>query len=85
MDTKTTSAERLDELDAERFRDMLASPPFALFLARVVAEAERARDTCAGQTDLPELYRAQGAVRALRAVLAIPARILEEIRPKKRT
>ena len=85
MNAKTIPAERLDELDAERFRDMLASPSFSLVLARINAELERTRDACAKETELPALYRAQGAVTAWRAILTIPQTILTEIRAKKRT
>jgi len=85
MDTKTLPDERLDGLDAERFRDMLASPSFALLRTRIGAEFVRAKEACAQATVPHDIYRAQGSVAALRAVLAMPETILDEMRPKKRT
>ena len=85
MDTKTLPDERLDGIDAERFRDMLALESFAILWKRILAEMERSREACSQQTEPRDIYRAQGAAGALRAVLAMPETILAEMRPKKRT
>lgn len=77
--------DRLDELDAERFSDMVASPPFALLWKRVLAELRRSCDACSAASEPLEVYRAQGRVAAYKAVLDMPATILSEIRAKKRT
>jgi len=82
---KTTADERLDGIDAERFSDMLHSHAFAILWKRVLAETERSRTDCTAMTELPEVYRAQGAVAALRSVLAMPETILAEMRTKKST
>ena len=79
MDPKPLPSARLDSLDAERFRDMVASPPFALLRARLEAELERARGACEGHEERVALYRAQGRCAALRTALALPALILKEI------
>jgi hypothetical protein len=78
MESKLNTSERLDHLDAERFRDMLASPSFLTLTARIEAELERKRELCE-RLDKIGLYRAQGSVAALRTVLALPAQILKEI------
>ncbi len=74
--------ERLDALDLERFEDMIASPPFALFQARVTAELERARTDCETVIGDVQVCRAQGRCAALRTVLALPAIVAKEIRAK---
>ena len=79
MDPKTLPATRLDSLDAERFRDMVASPPFALFRARIEAELERARGDCEVAAEPRAVTLAQGRSAALRTALALPALILKEI------
>lgn len=84
MDTKTLTDARLDGLDAERFRDMLASSSFGLLRSRIAAELERARETCMTATKRTDIHRAQGSAAAYRAVLAMPAAILNEMQPKKR-
>lgn len=84
MEAKVTSSERLDQLDAERFRDMLASPPFDILRKRITAELERARMDCERQTNIRDLRRAQGVTSGLRTVLALPEQILKEIESRKR-
>jgi hypothetical protein len=79
VEAKITVSPRLDQLDAERFREMLASPPFQLLMARLHAELERARTTCERDNETRDLHRAQGAAGALRSALALPAMILAEI------
>jgi len=83
METKAAPIDRLDALDAERFRDMLASPPFVLLKERVTKEWERAREACAQETELRDIYRAQGRVAALRVALDLPNLILKEIEKRK--
>lgn len=83
MDTKRLPDERLDGLDAERFRDMLASTSFGLLRSRIAAELERAREACTTATERTDIHRAQGSAAALRAVLAMPKTILNEMEPKK--
>lgn len=73
---------RHDSLDTERFEAMLASPPFALYQARISAELERARTDCETQCELV-LARAQGQAKAFRTALELPAMMLAEMRRKK--
>lgn len=80
MEARLTPANRLDQLDAEQFRDMLASEPFQRVMARIRAELERARESCAGEDDELKLRRAQGAAAALRMALGLPEQILAEIK-----
>jgi hypothetical protein len=80
MRAKFTPINRLDQLDAERFRDMIESPPFQLLISRVQAELERACETCVTGNDELAIRRAQGAAAQLRTVLRLPAQVLEEIK-----
>lgn len=75
-----TPTTRLDQLDAEALRDVIGSAPFALVQKRIASELERARTVCETCKDTIELYRAQGAALALRAVLGIPANLLAEMK-----
>jgi hypothetical protein len=75
--------DRLDHLDAERFRDMMASAPFQLLRTRIEMELGRALAICEGQDDIRLLRRAQGQAAALRCVLGLPIQILSEIERKK--
>jgi hypothetical protein len=84
MDTKLTVAPRHDPRDAERFRDMLASPPFQLLRGRMYAELERARANCETKSDPVDVYRVQGTVSALRVVLALPDQILKEMEGQRK-
>jgi hypothetical protein len=83
MDTKTLPDARLDGLDAERFRDMLASPPFAWLWARIVNEFERSREECTKPGLPADVSFTQGRNAAYRAVLAIPKTMLDEMSPKR--
>jgi hypothetical protein len=74
--------DRKDALDIEAFDDMIASAPFAAFLARVTAELDRARGTCETASARLLVVRAQGAAQALRAVVALPARMAQEMHAK---
>jgi hypothetical protein len=82
MDTRTVPTQRLDGLEAERFREMLASPPFALLTARLKAQLEREREACERSDDRTKLLRAQGAAAALRVALGLPGQLLTEITKK---
>jgi hypothetical protein len=62
---------------------MLASPPFALYRARIAAELERARTDCETQSDVA-LTRAQGAAKALRTALELPAIMLAEMKKNQK-
>lgn len=68
-----------DKIDAERMRAMLASEPYRLISTRIKAELDRALATCECSADPVALHRAQGAIAALRTVVAIPDLILKEI------
>lgn len=70
----------LDLIDAERIADMMKSEPFRVYQSRIQAELERARGTCETSDVTAEFHRAQGASKALRTVLALPAQILAEIK-----
>lgn len=76
------TSERLDSIDEERFREMTESPSFALFRTRISAELERSRTDCEGAYGI-ELQRAQGKVKALRTVLALPGLMLSEMKAKR--
>jgi hypothetical protein len=80
VEAKTTVADRLDALDKERFEDMIASPPFALFVRRIAAELARAQNDCERKDETVSIYRAQGAAAAFRVALALPELIVKEIR-----
>jgi hypothetical protein len=82
MQTPATTSPRLDGIDAGRFADMLASPSFQLFGARIAAELERSRTDCE-MLDGVALNRAQGKVTAYRTVLDLPARMLAEMKEPK--
>jgi len=84
MENKAVVTNRLDHLDAERFREMIASPPFAIFRERIEKERDRQIDGCATADITKELRKHQGAAAALRVVLALPAQILKEIEAQKR-
>lgn len=84
MESKAIVTDRLDHLDAERFRDMIASPPFAILRNRIEQELARRIETCTTADVTKELRKAQGGAAALRTVLALPAQILKEIESQKR-
>jgi hypothetical protein len=84
MQPKLTPATRLDDLEVRRFQEMIESPSFARLWGRVKAELERARGECERADGAVELRRAQGAVKALRTVLGLPAQVMAEMAPKKR-
>jgi hypothetical protein len=71
---------RLDQLDGNKIRELLAAPAWGLIRDRVDDELQRARTECEGASEPAEIYRAQGRVKALRAVLQIPENLLREIR-----
>jgi hypothetical protein len=79
LQTPLKVTDRLDHLDAERFRDMVLSPPFQTYRRRIEAELERARGECERCDDWNEVRLAQGRAAALHAVLGLPATILGEI------
>jgi hypothetical protein len=79
VDTPAVKSDRTDHLDAERFRDMVASPPYQLIVRRLQGELERARAACERENSEREVARAQGACAALRTALHIPDIVLEEI------
>lgn len=80
MESNLKPRDRGDALDTERFENMLASPPFALYLKRVAAELERARTDCEKQDELRAIHNAQGRCASLRTVLELPAIMLREMR-----
>jgi len=84
MDTRAVTADRLDHLDAERFADMVSSPPFDILRKRLQSEMERQSRVCESAATLIDIHRAQGGVAALRAALSLPATILNEIRSQKK-
>lgn len=75
--------ERFDQLDRERFRDMVESPPFRSFQARIERELNRLREaTEAHSRSIKEIRIAQGGVAALRCVLGLPKQMIEEMKGK---
>jgi hypothetical protein len=75
-----TTAKRGHALDREEFQRMLESEPFRLVMTRIADELKRARDTCARSDEVRDLRRAQGAVAAFEAALALPARLFAEMK-----
>jgi hypothetical protein len=84
MQPTVKPSNRLDVLDIEAFEAMLGSPSFCLLKERIANELRRAQSDCESFNDVRELRRAQGAVRALRAVLTLPEAILKEMRIGRR-
>lgn len=80
MKTPLRAVNRLDSLDLERFEAMVAADPFQLFLMRVQGELSRARTDCETQDEPAAIRRAQGQVKALRTVLALPDIMIAEMR-----
>lgn len=83
MEGKIVVPDRLDGLDAERFAEMLSSPPFALFRGRIYQELERARADCETFTEPAQIHRAQGRCASLRTVVLLPEIMLREMRTRK--
>ena len=76
--------QRFDQLDRERFRDMIESPPFQILQRRIESELNRLREiTEAHARSIKEIRIAQGGVAALRVVLDLPRRVLDEMSNKK--
>ena len=84
MEPKQTVSRRLDWVDPQRFADMVGSEPFAWLMERVRHELDRERATCESSEDAQEVARAQGAVKALRMTLGLPARLSEEIKVRRK-
>jgi hypothetical protein len=82
MTTKLNSTRRFDAIDREQFKSMLISEGFQAIQQRVEAELQRAIDTCVRSSDQNIVLRAQGAAYALRTVIEMPARLLEEMLSK---
>jgi len=80
---KVTPTDRDARLGARAFEEMLRSDEFSAFLARVMAEMERARLACERSDGETDLRRAQGAVAALRTVLGLPLTLLAELKRGK--
>lgn len=74
---------RLDALDAEAFERMIDSEPFGLLKERITTELARAQADCESLAEERDLRRAQGAARALRAVLGLPDVILNSMKKRK--
>jgi len=84
MENKAVVTNRLDHLDAERFREMIASPAFVQLRDRIEKERARQMVVCVTSDVTKELRKAQGAVAALRVVLELPAQILKEIEAQRK-
>jgi hypothetical protein len=56
----------------------MGSEAFQAYQARIVNELQRATNACSNASDMVEIYRAQGAALALRAVLRIPETMARE-------
>jgi len=80
MQTPAPITNRLDALDVEAFEKMLDSKPFHVYRERISAELARAQSDCESLLEERQLRQAQGAARALRAVLGMPDMILKSIR-----
>jgi hypothetical protein len=82
MDLTVSTDERFDGLDREQFREMVESKAFRLFLVRVTREYSRTLQDAARLDEPRDIYRAQGAAMMTEAILKLPARILDEMKPK---
>jgi len=79
MTAKITPTNRWDAIDREQFRTMIESDGFKAIQDRIVAERDRAIETCIRSGDTLELPRAQGAVAALQTAIELPRRLLAEM------
>ena len=82
MEPRIKTSGRADVLEWERFRDLVASPEFAILRERIEAELERGRLALERPDDDREAARLRGVVAALRMVLVLPERLLAEMKPK---
>jgi hypothetical protein len=82
MKTPLNRDTRLDEQDAQQFERMLASSSWQIYETRLKIEYARIAVRCAEEPNLVELRRAQGAAAALQAALAMPGRILADLKKK---
>jgi hypothetical protein len=84
MTTKITN--RFDAIDIDELRHVISHEAFKTIQVRIEVELKRATETCTRSESQTEVLRAQGAVAALKAVLEIPGRLLNEMshlaRPK---
>ncbi len=80
MDTKAVQNKRTDGIDLQRFQAMIQSESWTRFRKRVEMELSRAVQACLGADSDLDVKRAQGEVRALKAVLGIPAQIENELK-----
>ena len=80
MQAKLTPVRRLDQLDAEAFKEMLDSASFQLVWARLRAMRDRELVAAASLDQVRDIRRAQGAVMALGAALALPQVLQEEFK-----
>jgi hypothetical protein len=80
MTTNVNNSNRLDGIDAERFRQMIESESFALLRKRIQQMFDTAARRCIEETDLPTLHANQGAAHCLRTILGLPEQLLGEIR-----
>lgn len=85
MDAKVVRSQRLDQLDAEQFDEMVKSSAFRNLRLRIEDELERSRKDCERHRETEDIYRSQGATAALRVVLGLPTKILAEIRSAAET
>jgi hypothetical protein len=69
--------------DAEELDSLTASRGWKLIQAQVSVDLERAKDGCVQNTELPDLYRAQGTAKALAAVLALPLELARRARERR--
>ena len=86
MELRNITAPRMDAIDREAYQAMLARQrtPFQTLQRRIADELERAKELCHREDSKLALRRAQGAVAALRSVLALPARIAKEQQERKK-
>jgi len=82
MELRNVAPTRPDAIDRESYDAMLASKPFQMLQRRIADELERTKELCHREDSELGLRRAQGAVAALRSVLALPARIAQEQKKK---
>lgn len=84
MKIATHAETPLDGVDREHLEQTLRTRGWQIIERRLVAMLQRESGRCESTDDELSIRRAQGAVAAVREVLALPAGILREINERQR-
>lgn len=83
MNSNARPAPRFDDLDREEFQKMFESAAFKRFEGRVNDMLRRTQEDAERLDSELDVRRAQGGAKALRAVLNMPAIMLDEMQRRK--